>query len=87
MKKISEKDLLELGFTKNVVKPKESGQKKKYYYFTYEVKGNAILMTNASDELVDGAYCVEFYYDNRIGKYYGLKHVRKLIKLLKLGQK
>lgn len=88
MKNISERKLKTLGFIKEFVLPKESGQEKKYHYFTFNVKGQkSILISCASDECVDGRYDVEFFDYPELGKYYDIKVLRNLVKCLKSGEK
>lgn len=86
MKEITEKRLTALGFKKRTVKPNESGQQHKYYYFVFEV-GNLCLITNTDDEKeFDGdGYYVEFFDNPKVGRYYSFKRVKKLVKILKSG--
>lgn len=57
--KILEENLLNLGFKKEKVSKKESGDKA-YHYFIYEIN-DLCLITCANDECVDGGYTVEFF--------------------------
>lgn len=87
MKTITGEDLINLGFKKRTVSPKESGQKEPYYYYAYEI-GKLCLISNTNDECIGyNEYYVEFFDYHEVGKFYNLKKLCKLIKLLKSAVK
>jgi len=53
MKKITSKQLLELGFIR------EEGES--FHYYIYEINGNALFISCSNDEKVNGGYLIEFY--------------------------
>ena len=60
---MKEKELIALGFEKCFNDPDEQD----WYYFTYEFgEGGFTLITNASDELVDGKWVVEVFDESSI---------------------
>lgn len=87
MKAITGEDLINLGFKKRTVSPKESGQKEPYYYYTYEI-GELCLVSNTNDECIGyDEFYIEFFDHPKVGKFYGLKRVQKLIKILESAVK
>lgn len=87
MKAITGEDLINLGFKRNTVSPKESGQKDPYYYYSYEI-GGLCLISNANDECISyDEFYVEFFDYTKVGKFYSLKKVQKLIKILESAVK
>lgn len=79
MKKITGKDLRELGFKKENDK---SDSAHPYHYYTYEISDKCLLISCSSDERIDGGYDVEFYEISDL-KFRDLKHLKKLVELLK----
>ncbi len=83
--KILEKNLLKLGFKKEKVSKKESGDKA-FHYFTFEI-GDLCLITCANDECVDDSYTVEFFdYLNSV-IFTDLTVLENLIKILNENRK
>ena len=76
---MKEQDIIDLGFTK------ELGDN--FYYYTYDLASGLGLITQASDEVVDNKWYVEFFdsptYDvaNTI-RFTNKKPVKKLIKII-----
>lgn len=64
---ITEQDLLDFGFVKNMVSAEESGDKP-YYYFTLDKNETSIMISCANDETVNGFYEIEFFHDPDLGK-------------------
>lgn len=83
MNKITEKKLLELGFTKEFVSAEESGAKE-FHYFVFEVNDDCLLISCANDETNKGGYTVEFFNFNGL-KYSDYKILKNLVKFIKLG--
>ena len=59
---MKEKELIALGFEKCYGEPDEPD----WYYFTFDFSRGFSLITNASDELVDGKYVVEIFEEPNI---------------------
>ena len=59
---MKEKELIALGFEKCYGEPDEPD----WYYFTYDFGRGFSLITNASDELIDGKYVVEIFEEPNI---------------------
>ena len=79
MKKITEKNLLKLGFQRQ---DETSSPLETFHYYTYEIQDKCLLISCSNDEVNDdGGYTVEFYEmpDLKILK---LEHLKKLIDLL-----
>ena len=79
MKKITGKKLIKLGFKR---KNDESDSRHPYHYYSYDVGNDCLLISNCSDERIEGAYEVEFFEISEF-KFQDLKHLKKLVKLLK----
>lgn len=75
---MKEKELVALGFEKCFGDPDEPD----WYYFTYDFgNGSFSLITNASDELVDGKWVVEVFEDTSI-RFTNSSDVTALIDLI-----
>ncbi len=85
MSKITAKNLLKLGFKKEVNVP-ATAQGQKYHYYIYEINNKCILISNTNDEKIKGGYSVDFYEIPEI-HFSNLKKLKKLIKLLEFGGK
>jgi len=79
-KKIKAKDLHKLGFKKEV--ELGNSDEKGYHYYTYEISNKCLLISCANDEKINGGYMIEFY-EIPGAKIYKLKHLKKLLKILK----
>ena len=80
---MKEKELIALGFEKCFGEPDEPD----WYYFTYDFgNGGFSLITNASDELVDGKWVVEVFEDTSI-RFTNKKDLQQLIKLIEKNTK
>jgi hypothetical protein len=78
MKRIKAKDLLKLGFKRQ--NDVDFGDK--FHYYTFEVNGKGILISNSNDEKVKGGYTIELYDVEEI-KFKSLRTLKALIKALK----
>ena len=75
---MKEKELIALGFEKCFGEPDEPD----WYYFTYDFgNGGFSLITNASDELVDGKWVVEVFEESSI-RFTNSSDVMALIDLI-----
>ena len=66
---MKEKELIALGFSKECVEEDVDYDGRYYdpfYYFTYDFGKGFSLITNASDELVDGKWVVEVFEEPNI---------------------
>jgi len=75
---MKEKELIALGFKREDVN--EDGYS--FYYFTYDFGRGFSLITNSSDELVDGKWVVEVFEESNI-KFTTITDVTALIDLIK----
>jgi hypothetical protein len=81
MTKITGKDLIKLGFTKEKERSSIAPNlTEKYHYYVYDVDNSTLLVSNTNDEK-KGGYEVEFY-DIQGLIFKDLKHLKKLVKLL-----
>jgi hypothetical protein len=48
---MKQQELTEAGFDKVIVTKEESGDKNDYYYYSYEINSDVILISNGSDEI------------------------------------
>ncbi len=60
MKNIYRIDLINLGFEESLVTAEDSGCDNEYYYYTFEIGDDCLLISDASDEN-DGSYTIEFF--------------------------
>lgn len=82
MKNIYRIDLINLGFEENLVTVEDSGCDNEYYYYTYVVGDDCLLISDASDEN-DGCYTIEFFnLDGQI-QVQDLEDLRDLIRIIK----
>jgi hypothetical protein len=85
MKKITAKNLLKLGFKKEINVPTNE-RDIRYHYYTYDINNKILLISNSNDEKVKGGYEVELYEIPDI-QFRNLKNLKKLIKILKSAVK
>ena len=79
---MKEKELIALGFKREEVN--EDGYS--FYYFTYDFGRGFSLITNASDELVDGKWFAEVFEEDSI-RFTNSSDVMALIDLIKRNTK
>ena len=72
---MKEKDLIDLGFTK------EYGDDG-WYYFTYDLVNGFSLITNASDELLNGEWYVEVFGSGKI-RFIDRKEIQEFINIVR----
>ena len=48
---MKQQELTEAGFDRVIVTKEESGDKNDYYYYSYEINSDVILISNGSDEI------------------------------------
>lgn len=85
MKKIRENDLLELGFKREDVSAEESGGNA-FYYFTYSINDEDVMISNTNDESPNG-FNIELWDMPSVGYYDDLNTLKDLIRILNLGKK
>jgi hypothetical protein len=83
MSKITAKNLLKLGFKKQVNVP-TSEKDIRYHYYVYEINNKLLLISCSNDEKLNGGYDIEFYEISDI-RFRNLKKLKKLIKILESG--
>lgn len=81
MTKMKEKDLVELGFEKEVSLDLINGEPEFYYYVKDITKGLTFI-TNTDDEARDDGWYVEFFNTNIPVRYYDSDTLKKLFKLI-----
>ena len=80
---MKEKDLIELGFEKCFGEPDEPV----WYYYTYDFGNRSFsLITNASDEVVDGKWVVDVFEDDSIS-FTDKEDIQQLIKVIEKNTK
>lgn len=80
---MKEKHLIQLGFEKCFGDPDEPD----WYYYTYDFGNRSFsLITNASDELVDGKWVVDVFEDTSI-RFTDKKDLQQLIKIIEKNTK
>ena len=79
---MKEKELLALGFEKCFGDADEPD----WYYFTYDFGRGFSLISNASDELVDGKWVVEVFEESSI-RFTNSSEIMALIDLIKRNTK
>ena len=72
---MKEKDLIDLGFKK------EYGDTK-WYYYTYDLADGLSLITNASDELLNGEWYVEVFESGKI-RFIDRKKIQEFINIVR----
>jgi hypothetical protein len=82
---MTEEQLLELGFEKEYSIEEVDG-KPEYYYFIKDITRGLTFITNASDEVVDGEWYVEFFDTEIPVRYCEFDRVKSLIELLETGK-
>jgi len=85
MKKLTEEQLVELGFKKAEVSAEESGEDIGYYYYTYELGNGECLLTNTNDD--EDRYFVEFLSIPDLGKFRDVENLKNLIDCLSKAEK
>jgi hypothetical protein len=85
MKDITKEKLLALGFEEVYSTPEQSGTEKGFYYYTYNIDGQCLLISDASDEN-DGNYTIEFSEFNSI-KIFEFEELIKFIEIVKRNTK
>jgi hypothetical protein len=87
MNKISEKDLIKLGFKKEKNSPLHELDEREFHYFVYEINKHCLLISSDNfDAEADGGYYVEFYEIPEL-KFKELEDLKALVKLLKKASK
>jgi len=80
---MKEKELIALGFKKCFGEPDDQ---EGWYYYTYDFARGFSLITNASDELVDGKWVVEVFEEESI-RFTTITDITALIDLIKRNTK
>jgi len=79
MKKITDKDLLKLGFKKEV----ENSDDNPFHYYVYEIDNQCLLISCANDETIDDGYEIELFENHNL-KTRDLDLLIKFIDIIKL---
>lgn len=86
MEKITKNELLKLGFIENYVTPEESGSNEGFFYFSFEIDGHTLLITNDNVES-NGVYSVEFFNFYDTISFNDLNQLKTLINLVNDAKK
>lgn len=81
MKDITKEKLLTLGFEEEYSPPIENPNEIEYYYYTYNINGECLLISDANDEN-NGNFTVEFFEINEI-QITNYEDLKKLMEILK----
>jgi hypothetical protein len=82
---MTEKQLVSMGFEKEIVTAEEAGSDKGFYYYSITI-GDVDLISNANDQLVNGQWACYFLNSDEIEIIYEF-HLRMLISILKYSLK
>ena len=72
---MKEQDLMDLGFKKEY-------SETKWYYYTYDLADGLSLITNASDELLNGEWYVEVFESGKI-RFIDRKEIQEFINIVR----
>jgi hypothetical protein len=81
MKNIYRIDLINLGFDENLVTKEDSGCNNEYYYYSFTIGDDCLLISDASDEN-DGCYTVEIFNLNNQIQIRNLDNLNDLIQII-----
>lgn len=81
---MTEKELIELGFEKQFSLD-SIGEKPEFYYYTKDFTNGLTFITNASDELLDGEWYIEFFNTEIPVRYCEYEKVKSLFELIEDG--
>jgi len=81
MKNIYRIDLINLGFDENLVTKEDSGCNNEYYYYSFTIGDDCLLISDASDEN-DGCYTVEIFNLNNQIQIRNLDNLKDLIQII-----
>jgi len=81
MKDITKDKLLSLGFNQEYSDLNDVGSDEIYYYYTYNINDNCLLISDANDEN-DGNFTIEFFDidEIQITNYADLKNLMEILK-------
>ena len=82
---MKEQDLIDLGFNKEVQEGNHEFET--FYYYVYDFARGFSLITNASDELINGEWVVEVFETSDKIQFTNIDNVKKLIKLINKAKK
>lgn len=78
---MSEDELIELGFEKQI-EPVEEDIENSFYYYTYDIVDGFEFISNASDELKEDEWFVHIFQTNPKIEFTDVTEVRQLIDLI-----
>lgn len=79
---MSEQDLIELGFSKQVVLVKESGNQYDYYYYTLDLMDGIAFYSSGNDEMINGEMYIKCFEvpDMHITSRYDFENLLTVLK-------
>ena len=81
MKNIRKADLMCAGFNQKFVSAEESGQPTGYFYYTFEINDDSVLITDADDEN-DGNFTVYFFELNDLIQINDVSDLQSLVGII-----
>ena len=86
MAKMTEQDLIDLGFEKQIVTKGQSDSPIDWHYYTYYFAKGFSLISQASDEVTDDKWFVEIFETDGKIEFTDLYLVKELISLINKGK-
>ena len=86
MAKMTEQDLIDLGFEKQIVTKEQSGGPTDWHYYTYYFAKGFSLISQASDEVTNDKWFVEVFETDGKIEFTDLDLVKELISLINKGK-
>jgi hypothetical protein len=83
---MTEQDLIDLGFKKEIVTKEQSGGPIDWHYYTYEFAKGFSLISQASDEVTDDNWAVEVFETEGKIQYNDKSIVKLLIEIINKGK-
>jgi len=83
---MTEQDLIDLKFKKEIVTKEQSGAPTDWHYYTYDFAKGFSLISQASDEVTDDNWFVEVFETDGKIKFTDLDFVQQLILLINKGK-
>ena len=79
---MTEQDLIDLGFKKEIVTKEQSGAPVDWHYYTYDFTKGFSLISQASDEVTDNKWFVEVFETEGKIRFTNTKELLHLIRII-----
>ena len=83
---MTEQDLIDLGFEKNIETAEDSGSPNDWHYYTYDFCKGLSLITQASDQVKNGEWYVEFFEVEDDIRFTDRDHLSSLMDKIELAR-